>query len=147
MTETDRPGNTAMKARWEQLNAFWKEKKRGPYDLDFTEWCVKNGLLNRTARESYWARGIILGIIRKVFDKNGIFWEYCNSSQEAAEAKPPAKISKKAEEFFEKCRIKEKMLAGPCAYGCEIKTEKDPDCRNCTVFFNLKDKEWLEEAE
>lgn len=46
----------------------------------------------------------------------------------------------------ESAHLKEKMLAGPCAGGCPPgEVEEDPDCRQCTAFRSLKNKDFLEE--
>jgi hypothetical protein len=60
-----------------------------------------------------------------------------------AEKRP--KLSKKGQDFFEKCRIKEEMKTGPCKHlECPPKAD---DCRNCSAFRNLNSKCFLEEEE
>jgi hypothetical protein len=82
MSAEDRPATKAFVDRKKNLHSFFKEKKTGLYDKDFADWCDSMGLSNRTARENYWDRAEIRGIIRIVFEKKQKFWEYCDSSAE-----------------------------------------------------------------
>jgi len=154
MSSDDRPATRAYKDRFNNAKSVWKERRRGPYDRDFTEWRIDMGLCHRTAKE-YWDAGETLGIIRIVFEKKQKFWEYCGSPDKKADAsvehpiqedsgKKP-KLSAEAKNFFERMEIREKMEAGPCNHGCSL--SPDTDCRNCTNFRSLKNKDFLEDTE
>jgi len=144
VSSDDRPATRAFKDRWNNLQSFWKERRRGPYDRDFTEWRIEMGLTPRTAKENYWQAGETLGNIRIVFEKKEKSWEYCDEpdhreetateymQRKSAEKKP--KLSKKAQGFFEGCRIKEEMMSGPCKEECSV---QDKDCRFCNVYTGL----------
>lgn len=79
MSSSDRPATKAFVDRRKNLHTFFKENKRGPYDKDFADWCDEMGLSNRTARENYWNRAEVRGVIRIVYEKRRKFWEYCNT--------------------------------------------------------------------
>jgi hypothetical protein len=53
-----------------------------------------------------------------------------------AEKRP--ELSKKAQDYFEGCRIKEEMRAGPCKQECPL--PPNTDCRICSGFVSFKDK-------
>jgi hypothetical protein len=153
MSSDDRPATRAFKDRFNNVKSVWKERQRGPYDRDLTEWRIEMGLCHRTAKE-YWDAGETLGIIRIVFEKREKFWEYCEPDhreettteymqRKSAGRKP--KLSGTAKEFFERMELREKMEAGPCKHGCTLSSETD--CRNCASFRNLKHKDFLEDSE
>jgi hypothetical protein len=125
-----------MKERWDWLNAFWREKKRGLYKKDFTDFCIDFCLVDRTARESYWDRAEIKGIIRVVYEKKQKFWEYCGSTasqeEETEEQKEPDVMDLQGVEL--RAEMEEKYCK-PCTMPLST------DCRNCSGFFNLKFKE------
>jgi hypothetical protein len=50
------------------------------------------------------------------------------------QSKPEAKLSKIGEDWFERCRIKDEMMAGPCKEECSA---EDKDCRFCNVYTGL----------
>jgi len=140
MSLDDRPATRAFKDRWSNLLAFWKERRRGPYDRDFTEWRMDMGLTPRTARENYWDAGQTLGKIRVVFEKRTKYWEYLDQPGDEEAVRPKRKLSAKAEEFFEKCRIKEKMKAGPCKdRECPPFAEEE-GCQHCTAYVSYTGK-------
>ncbi len=148
MSSDERPATRAVKERWLNLLSFWQERRRGPYDRDFTEWRLEMGLVPRTARENYWNGGETLGYIRIVFENKVKYWEYCENSGLKAAIEPKRRYSAKAEAFFEQCRaekrrIKDKMLSGPCSHQCVA--NYDYDCRNCSTFNSLTNKDFLEE--
>lgn len=142
MSASERPATKAFIDRWNNLRSFWKERRRGLYDKDFTEWRMELGLTPRTARESYWLAGETLGNIRIVFEKGQKFWEYClpDSEEESAtqcmkrkSAEKP-KLSAVGQDWFERCKIKDEMLSGPCKDECSA---EDRDCRYCNVYTGL----------
>jgi hypothetical protein len=132
-----------MKERWDWLNAFWREKKRGPFKGDFIDFCIDFGLSDRTARESYWDRAEIKGIIRIVYEKKMKFWEYCDSpgQEEETEEEEP-KVSAKTP-AWERVEIRSKMEFGPCRGSCTKPLNED--CRDCITFRSLKNKNFLQE--
>jgi hypothetical protein len=144
MSADDRPATKAFRDRWNNLLAFWKERRRGSYDKDFTEWRIEMGLTPRTAKENYWNAGETLGKIRIVFEKNQRFWEFCDSpgpEEETATqymqrktAEKKRKLSALGKDWFEHCRIKDEMMAGPCKDECSA---QDKDCRYCDVYTGL----------
>jgi hypothetical protein len=75
--------------------------------------------------------------------KDYVVWT--GGTQEKTKPRPKAKLSKKLQDFIEKeQKLKEKMLAGPCAHDCEL--PEDTDCMQCSRFLSLKNKEFLEEV-
>jgi hypothetical protein len=50
------------------------------------------------------------------------------------EDKLEAKLSKKGQDWFERCKIKDEMLSGPCKDECAA---EDRDCRFCNVYTGL----------
>lgn len=144
MSSDDRPATRVFKERWNSLLWFWKDRQRGEYDRDLTEWRIDQGLTPRTAKENYWNAGETLGKIRIVFEKNQKFWEFCSSlgpEEETAteymqrkSAEKKSKLSAFGKDWFERCRIKDEMIAGPCKDECAA---EDRDCRYCNVYTGL----------
>jgi hypothetical protein len=61
--------------------------------------------------------------------------------EKAAKPKPKPKLFQEFQNYIEKEEIREKMLAGPCKHR-----ECPPfanDCRTCSAFRNLKNKDFL----
>jgi hypothetical protein len=117
-------GTKAFKERWNGLISFWREKKRGLYDLDITDWRMSEGLTPRTARENYWDAGEQLGIIRVVYEKKQKFWEYTG--------------------FFEKDDVKTSQQFNPEPRDNTEETDSlDPD--SSTPFMDLVKRKKLEE--
>jgi hypothetical protein len=146
MSSNDRPATKAFKDRWNHLQAFWKHRQRGFYDRDFTEWRIGHGLTPRTARESYWDAGETLGIIRLFYEKGQKFWEYCSVDAHTESVRPKIEDTKsKLGDTINARIIKEKMLTGPCAHECPH--PENTDCRKCSTFWNLKNKDFLADQE
>lgn len=146
--ESDRPALKEAKERWNRLVDYWESHKRGPYDLNFTEWRLSEGLSTRTAREGYWDAGEIRGAIRKVEEKKQRFWECCNSGShthsaseteqeteeesfmEHVEKHPKEKpMSKKLQAFVKLQELRNKLKAGPCK---DVECPPEEDCENCS---------------
>lgn len=50
------------------------------------------------------------------------------------QGKHETKLSKIGQDWFERCRIKDEMMAGPCKDECSV---QDKDCRYCDVYTGL----------
>jgi hypothetical protein len=57
------------------------------------------------------------------------------STGEKEEPKHQVKLSKKAQDFFEKCERREEMMLGPCKDECSAPIDKD--CSYCNVYLSL----------
>lgn len=148
MSFSDRPATKAFRDRWENLLAFWKEKRKGPYERDFAEWRIDLGLTPRTARENYWAAGETLGIIRIVYEKREKRWEYCDPDVRTESERPKIEDTEmrarsRLAGIIDQHIIREKMRGGPCAHECSV--PEDTDCRNCLTYRSLRNRDFLKD--
>jgi hypothetical protein len=148
-------GQKGMIARWNWLNAFWLEKERGPYNEDFVDFCIQFGLTDRTARESYWDRAEVKGIIRVVYEKKLKFWEYYDSKVKPLTEEQTSLNVESATSFMDYAKgdkirkgiarlkenprneIKEDMLATGLCNGNTCPSFSQDSCEHCSRYLNL----------
>lgn len=72
-------------------------------------------------------------------DKMCVLSGFTTTSKEQEQSKH---TTSKLGDIIEKHILREKMLAGPCYHKCTVPPSLD--CRTCSAFRDLKNKDWLE---
>jgi hypothetical protein len=135
----DRSATTGFKDRWNDWIETLKEKQTLEQN-DLIDWRLGWGLGSRTFRQEYLDPAIQRGIIEP-FGRPAKY-RVCNSYKEEHIEQPKRKLSAKAEEFFEKCRIKDEMKSGPCK-DKECPPGSEEECTYCSLYANYTGKNEL----